>query len=81
MEHQTMSDDRLEKIEITLAHQDQLLQELSDAALEQAREIARLKRDLGKARDKIDAIEAGATEDDSGLSPGEIAARDKPPHY
>ena len=76
-----MSDERLEKIEIAMAHQGQLLQELSDAALEQAREIARLKRELGRAQDKIEEIEAGNGEDDKGLSPSEIAARDKPPHY
>ncbi len=74
-----MSEDRLNDIETRLAYLDMQFDEMNGVILEQGTIIRRL-------RAKIERLEAEKEEDaqgnsDHGLSPSEIAARDKPPHY
>ncbi len=76
-----MTDEKMNKIEETLAHQDQLLQDLSEMVTRQWDEIDMLKKRMGKMQDKIAHLEETATGEEEGLSVTEIAARNKPPHY
>ena len=71
-----MSEDRLNDIEIKLAHLDMQFEELNSVVLEQNALIQRL-------RNKIQQIEEERNSDneDGTLTPAQIAARDKPPHY
>lgn len=75
MEYQAMSEDRLNDIETKLAYLDMQFEEMSGVILEQSEIIQRLKS-------KIDMLQSNNEENpDKGLSPSEIAERDKPPHY
>lgn len=75
-----MSEDRLTKIEMTLAHQEQQIQDLSDIVSMQRKEIDILTRRLEKTQNKLlDLQDAGSAE--KALSVTEQAMRDKPPHY
>ncbi len=76
-----MNDDKLQKIEITLAHQDQQIQDLSEMINAQWKEIERLKLLLIKTQDKILELEASSDNDGKQASVTEIAASEKPPHY
>lgn len=52
-----MSDaDRLEKLETTLAYQDQMIEDLNKMVLEQAAEIAQLKRLVGNIGERVREI-------------------------
>lgn len=77
------TEERLEKLEIMLAYQDQQLQELNEVVIAQGDHIAVLKKRVEKANSKITELEltSGDTKDDSAMTVSEIAARDKPPHY
>lgn len=71
------------KIEETLAHQEQQIQDLSDVLIKQSREIESLRAQLAKLQGKVDVIQHDMNAPDEGraLSVSEQAARDKPPHY
>lgn len=75
-----MPDDKTQKIEITLAHHEQQIQDLSEMISLQWKEIERLKLLLSKTNDKISELET-ASESEQGKSVSEIAASEKPPHY
>lgn len=75
-----MSEEKFEALESTLAHQERQIQDLSDIIIQQGRAIDALKRHIQKTEDKLQDYIDTASED-KGLSPTEIAARDKPPHY
>ena len=66
-----MSEDKLNKVEETLAHQEQQINDLSDMIIAQGHEIDSLKKQLSKLQGKIENIEDGDTP----------AADQKPPHY
>jgi SlyX protein len=76
-------DGKIEQIEITLAHQDHQIQDLSEMISKQWTEIDRLRRELDRALAKLQAQESGASagEDTDHLSVSEMAALEKPPHY
>ena len=78
-----MEEDRITKIEMTLAHQEQQIQDLSDMIAVQAKEIDRLKARLAHTQNKLLDIEhsSGTGGERAGLSVSEQAALDKPPHY
>lgn len=77
-----MSDEKLNKIEEILAHQEQQIQDLSDMVVHQGDEILALKRYIGKLESKIEILEdSSQSGDEKNLSVTEIAARNKPPHY
>ncbi len=76
-----MNEDRLQKIETILAHQEQQIQDLSDGFIRQGREIDALKRRLELTTAKLSELEMAADSGDKALSVTEQAARDKPPHY
>jgi uncharacterized coiled-coil protein SlyX len=78
-----MDNDRLNRIEIALAHQTQQIEDLSEMTFSQGKEIERLKRQLDMTKQQIADIETGTKDAKSeiGLSGIEIAALNKPPHY
>lgn len=78
-----MTDEVLQNIEITLAHHDQQIADMSEMINQQWQQIEALKRQLSMAQDKLKALEAGSAEaaSESNMTVTEIAARDKPPHY
>lgn len=75
-----MTDDQYEQLETTLAHHERQLEEMSEMIASQWKEIDRLKRHILKTEQKLEEY-MNTAQDDSGLTPAEIAARDKPPHY
>ena len=78
-----MSDDeRVTNLEMGIAHLEQKFEELNDAVLSQSKVIDALRAKLKITENKLEELEYQTQEGDSkGLSPTEIAARDKPPHY
>lgn len=71
--------DKIEAIETTLAHHERQIGELSEMIASQWKEIDRLKRHIMKTEAKME--ELASARDETALTPTEIAARDKPPHY
>jgi len=65
--------ERLDNIEMTLAHQDKTIAELSDVINDQWKEIASLKRKLSETNNKIDELENSSTGNDE--------ANVRPPHW
>jgi len=78
-----MNTDRLNRIEITLAHHAKQIEDLSDMTYEQGKKIASLERQLAMTKQQLSDIESGTKDAKSeiGLSGIEIAAMNKPPHY
>lgn len=76
-----MNEERLVEIEMKMAHQEQQIGDLSEVVLRQGREIDVLKAKLRIAEEKMADMLERMPGDGKGLSPSEIAARDKPPHY
>ena len=77
-----MSDKKIQQLEETIAHQDQLITDLNDVVTRLWDEIDMLKARLNKTVDKVRVIEETMPDPESeGLTVAEIAARDKPPHY
>ncbi len=78
-----MDNDKLRSIEMALAHQAKQIEDLSDIAYNQGKEIARLNRQLEMTKQQLVDIESGSKDAKSeiGLSGIEIAAMNKPPHY
>ncbi len=73
-----MAEDRIERIETMLAHQDRQIQELSEVVHLQSKEIKALRL----RQEKMMAMQAAASENNAdSLTITEQAARDKPPHY
>ena len=56
-----MSEEKINKIEETLAHQEQQINDLSDMLIAQGREIDMLKKQVSKLEGKIENIEDGDT--------------------
>ncbi len=76
-----MSQDRLNEIEIKLAHHEQVLSDLNDVVLRQSREIEGLKAKLRLAEEKLADVSQSLQDGEKPLSATEAALRDKPPHY
>lgn len=66
-----MTQDRLEALEIHIAQQQRMIDELSEALALQQKDIERLKAQLHRSDDRIAELEAGLP----------AAASEKPPHY
>lgn len=83
MELEAMSDeDRIINLEMGMAHLEQQFEELNGVVLSQAKTIDALKAKLKITESKLEELEYQTQESGSkALSPAEIAARDKPPHY
>ena len=76
------NNERFTALEMNMAHIEQKFEELNDVIIGQAKEIDILKAKLKIATRKLEEIEdRSQNETDKSLSPTEIAARDKPPHY
>ena len=67
-----MSDDALQSIQETLAHQERQINDLSDMAIAQTNEIKSLQKKIQKLEGKIETLED---------SDGNDEANVKPPHY
>lgn len=76
-----MSEERLNKIEATIAHQEQQISDLSEMITQQWKEIDTLKLRLKKAQERLGEMTPSLENEREGLSVSEIAALDKPPHY
>ena len=78
-----MTPEKIEEIEMLLAHQERQIQDLSDMITLQGKEIAALKTRLDRTQKKLVDMEevGGGAGQSEGLSVTEQAARDKPPHY
>ena len=83
VEYKAMNDEeRMDALESTLAHMEKKVEELSDIVAAQDRIMIALKRKLSDTYDKVETLEADArARGERSLSPGDIAKRDKPPHY
>lgn len=73
--------DKIEAIEMALAHHDRQIEDLSEMISLQWKEIERLKFKLAEAYSKIDEMNAAGSEGKEPSSVSEIAASEKPPHY
>ena len=71
-----MSEDRMNDIESKLAHLDMQFDELNGVVLEQGALIHRLRNKIQQLEEERDN-----ENDEDALTPTQIAARDKPPHY
>ncbi len=68
-----MTDQRLDKLETTIAYQEQAIEDLNKTVLEQAAEIAQLKRLIGNIGERVREIA-----DNPALAE---APEPPPPHY
>lgn len=66
-----MTEDRLDRLEMHAAQQDQIIEDLSEALALQQKDIERLKAMLGRSEARISDLEAGLPQ----------APVEKPPHY
>lgn len=66
-----MSEDRLDRLEIHVAEQQQMLDDLSEVLTRQTKEIEALKARLSQSDNRIAELEAGLP----------APAVEKPPHY
>jgi len=66
-------DARLEKLETTIAYQDETIEELNKAVTDLWQQLEAMRRDLSKLTDQLRAVEAHPA----------LAAQDEPPppHY
>lgn len=71
----------IDKIEETLAHQEQQIQDLNDVVTKQWNEIDRLTKTIERLGHKVQELETVKSEDHENLSVTEEAALNKPPHY
>ncbi|MDP7142727.1 MAG: SlyX family protein [Alphaproteobacteria bacterium] len=80
-----IQNDKIQSLEIAMAHQEQQIHELSDIVTAQWKDIERLRAALRKTEAKIEAIQDDidnqSGDDGQSLSVTAQAARDKPPHY
>lgn len=72
-------DNRLDDLEMALAHQEQQIQDMSEMITAQWKEIDRLKARISRLEGKSEDAQQDSGE--KSLSATDIAARDKPPHY
>lgn len=82
--HVSMSQEKINDIEATIAHQEQQIQDLSDMVTRQWDEIEMLKARLNRTQDKLKNVEESAnsaTKSSDAMSVSEFAASEKPPHY
>lgn len=66
-----MTEEKLNAIEETLAHQEQQIQDLSDMVVTQGREMDTLRKEILKLQGKIENMDEGEQQ----------PANQKPPHY
>lgn len=77
-----MTEDRLNKLEVLVAYQEQQIQDLSDMINLHRKEIDVLMRRLEVSQGKLAALEAAVGDGRTGaMSVTEEAALNKPPHY
>ena len=78
-----MDTQRLERIEMLLAHQEKQIEELSEMTAQQWTDIERLKRQVDMTQKRLNDMETNAKDAKSevGLSSIEVATLNKPPHY
>lgn len=65
-----MSEEKIQELQETTAHQEQQINDLSDMIIAQGHAIDALKKEISKLQGKVENIEEGAPEADQ-----------RPPHY
>jgi SlyX protein len=70
MPHPDSNSDRIERIEIRLAHQDKMIADLNEVITAQWRKIDGLERQLSRLREEVQTLE-----------PSSPQAEKPPPHY
>ena len=73
MTSQSATQDQVNTLETHIAHQEKLIEELSEVTAKQWQEISALSNQLQKLSDKLKAIEEGVA-----VKPGDEPS---PPHY
>ncbi|MBV59964.1 SlyX family protein [Abyssibacter profundi] len=68
-----MTEDRLEKLETLLAHQDETLRQLNDALYKQQLQIQGLRDEIDALRHRVESAEQPA--------PDALPGHELPPHY
>lgn len=68
-----MAEDRFENLEVRLAYQDQMLNELNDVVTDQQARIMQLEQLVKALTERLQAM--------SDAAPAATAAEEKPPHY
>ncbi len=76
-----MDNNKLENIEVILAHQEQQINELNEVITEQWAQIELLKKRIKKVLLKIERLENSDQINEDGLSSIEKSATERPPHY
>ena len=77
-----MPEEKYNRLEELLTHQDRQILDLNEMVTRQWDEIDRLKKRMAAMDHKIDQLnDNAALPNDGDLSVSELAARDKPPHY
>lgn len=71
-----MGSDRIEALEIALAHAEAEIADLSDTCQQQWREIDAMKAEIGKLTRTLEAFARAAEEDKDQPDPNQ-----RPPHY
>ena len=74
-----MTEERITRIEMALAHQERQILDMSEMIAQQWKQIELLNRKLDMAQDKLATLEISDKAEN--LSVAEIAALEKPPHY
>lgn len=76
-----MFEEKMNRIEEALAHQEQQIHDLSEMVIMQGAEIDSLKNRIVRLLDKVGLLENSSAENGKTVSISEQAAQDKPPHY
>lgn len=77
-----MPDNDTQNLQESLSHHEQQITDLSEMVTAQWHEIDRMKKQIQKLNDKLNAAQESMQDGgDKAMSVTEMAARDKPPHY
>ena len=76
-----MTEEKLNKIEEALAHQELQIETLSKTAAQQFEAIDVLKKRVDLLQKRLDRLSAEGLTENDGLSAIEQSLHDKPPHY
>ena len=66
-------DSRIEALEVRVAYQDKVIEDLNQAVIDQWKKIDALRRQLAEVLDRVEVVEDGAA--------GPRAPEPPPPHY
>lgn len=77
-----MTENRIQKLEEALAHQDQQIADLSEMLIRQNKDIAALRAEITKLGGRVESLQDTLeSNENSPRSISDEAAQNKPPHY